>query len=108
MIIARGHGWSTAGIIFVSIASVSLLVKVTAWPIPEWVTYFAMALPAAALNAIFVVPAAEADRRMVRDSETFQEIEVKGTHTLFWIPIWYWTFIIPIYPVIGTWQEWSK
>jgi hypothetical protein len=31
--------------------------------------------------------------------------KVVGRHTLFWIPIKYWTFIILVYPVIGTLRD---
>jgi hypothetical protein len=108
MVIWQGRGGLTALIIFVSILGVTLIHGWTGHRVPEWVTYFAMAVPAAAANAIFVVPYAQADRRMLIDKETGEEFEQVTTHSLFWIPVRYWTFIILGYAVIGTLQEWTK
>jgi hypothetical protein len=102
MVIWQGRGGITALFIVVSIIFVTLLNDWTGHRVPDWVTYFAMAIPAAAANALFVVPYAQTDRRVVIDKETGNEMELRGSHTLFWIPVKYWTFIILAYPVIGT------
>jgi hypothetical protein len=102
MVIWQGRGGTTALFIVVSIILVTLLNDWTGHRVPDWMTYFAMAIPAAAANALFVVPYARTDRRTVIDKETGQEAELRGSHTLFWIPVKYWTFIILAYPVIGT------
>jgi hypothetical protein len=108
MVIWQGRGGITALIIFVSIISVTWLNDWTGHRVPDWVTYFAMAVPAAAANALFVVPYARSDRRVVIDKATGEEMELAGSHSLFWIPVKYWTFIILGYAVAGTLQEWAK
>ena len=52
MIIWQGRGGLTALFIILSMAGVIGLINLTAWHGPDWITYFAMALPAAAANAI--------------------------------------------------------
>jgi hypothetical protein len=108
MVIWQGRGGITALIIVVSIVGVAALDDWAGHPVPTWVTYFAMAIPAAAANAAFVVPSARSDRRVVIDKQTGAEIELVQKHTLFWIPVKYWTFIILAYPVIGTLQEFAR
>jgi hypothetical protein len=108
MVIWQGRGGTTALIIVVSIIGVTALDDWAGHPVPEWVTYFAMAIPAAAANAAFVVPSSGTDRRVVIDKESGQEIELVRKDTLFWIPVKYWTFIILAYPVIGTLQIFAR
>jgi hypothetical protein len=108
MIIAQGRGRTTLLIIVVSMSVVLLIDSWTGHLVPEWVTYFAMAVPAAIGNAMLVVPAARRDRRIEIDPDTGQRFEVAATNSLFWIPVRFWTFIILIYPVIGTWELWRK
>jgi len=95
-------------IIVVCIAVVLLLNEWTGRRVPDWMTYFAMAIPAAIGNAIFVVPAARNDRAIWIDPDTGQRFDVPAPNSLFWIPVRYWTFIILVYPVVGTWQEWTR
>jgi hypothetical protein len=102
MIIWQGRGGLTALFITISIILVTLIDDWTGHRVPEWATYFAMAIPAAAANALFVVPYAQNDRRIVIDKATGQEMELRTKHALFWIPVKYWTFIILAYPVLGT------
>jgi hypothetical protein len=63
-----------------------------------------MALPAAAANAILAAKTPSEERAVI-DKQTGQEIVLRQRHTLFWIPIKYWTFIILAYPVIGTLRD---
>ena len=108
MVIWQGRGGITALVIILSIIAVTAVNNWTGQRVPDWVTYFAMAVPAAAINEFFLVPRAHTDRRVVIDKATGQEIELIQKHTLFWIPLKYWTFIILAYAVIGTVQEWVK
>jgi hypothetical protein len=104
MIIWQGRGGLTALFIILSMAGVIGLINLTAWHGPDWITYFAMALPAAAANAILAAKT-PSEERVVLDKQTGQEIVLRQRHTLFWIPIKYWTFIILAYPVIGTLRD---
>src|SRR4051812_30851439 len=104
MIIAQGRGRTTVLIIVISMAVVLLIDSWTGHLVPEWVTYFAMAVPAAIGNVILVAPAARNDRRIEVDPDTGERYEVPAPNSVFWIPVRFWTVIILIYPVIGTWQ----
>jgi hypothetical protein len=83
---------------------VLVLANVTGWHGPDWATYFAMAVPAAAANAILAANS-PSDERVVIDKATGHEFTVSSRHTLFWIPIKYWTFIILVYPLVGTLRD---
>lgn len=104
MIIWQGRGGITALIIILSIVIVMALVNLTGWHGPDWVTYFAMAIPAAAANAILAAYSPTGER-VVIDKQTGREFTVSSRHTLFWIPIKYWTIIILVYPIIGTLRD---
>jgi hypothetical protein len=104
MIIWQGRGGLTALFIILSMACVIGLVNLTGWHGQDWITYFAMALPAAAANAILAAKTPSEERAVI-DKQTGQEIVLRQRHTLFWIPIKYWTFIILAYPVIGTLRD---
>jgi hypothetical protein len=104
LIIWQGRGGVTALIMILSMIIVLVLVNVTGWHGPDWATYFAMAVPAAAANAILAANS-PSDERVVIDKATGHEFTVSSRHTLFWIPIKYWTFIILVYPVVGTLRD---
>ncbi len=108
MIVWQGRGGITALIIFLSIGVVLLLHEWTGHRVPDWVTYVAMAVIAGGANAFFAAKYAQPERRILIDKQTGQEIELVRKHTLFWIPVWYWTYIILAYAVIGTVMEWTK
>ena len=107
MVISQGRGGFTALFVVASIAGVLLLVELTGWRGPDWMTYFAMAIPAAIANAILVANSPPRERVVV-DKKTGQELMLSRRDTLFWIPIKYWTFIILAYPVIGTLRDTMK
>jgi hypothetical protein len=98
LIVWQGRGGVTALIIILSMIIVLVLVNVTGRHGPDWATYFAMAVPAAAANS-------PSDERVVIDKATGREFTLSSRHTLFWIPIKYWTFIILVYPVVGTLRD---
>jgi uncharacterized protein (UPF0333 family) len=104
VIIWRSRGGITTLIIVLSIVIVLVLINLMGWHGPDWATYFAMAVPAAAANAILVANSPSAER-VVIDKQTGHEFTVSSRHTLFWLPIKYWTFIILVYPVIGTLRD---
>ena len=104
---AEGRGAVTALIIFASIMFVVVLVDMTGWHVPDWQTYVAMAVLGAAGNAILVANT-PAEDRVVIDKQTGKEFVLTARHTLFWIPIKYWTFIILGYAVVGTMRDWPK
>ncbi len=99
-IFAEGRGRLTLLIIVASIGFVLTAAEVTGWHGPEWPTNFAIAVLAAAGNAILVANTATEDR-VVIDKQTGKEFVLSEKHTLLWIPIKYWTLIILIYPVLG-------
>jgi hypothetical protein len=86
VIIWQGRGGITALIIVLSIVVVLVLINLTGWHGPDWATYFAMAVPAAAANAILVANSPSAERVLI-DKQTGHEFTVSSRHTLFWIPI---------------------
>jgi hypothetical protein len=107
VVIWQGRGGITALIIVLSITLVMAIANVMGWHGPDWPTYFAMGGLAAAGNAVLVA-ITPSNKRTVIDKATGQEFEISAKHTLFWIPIKYWTFIILAYPVIGTLRDTIK
>ena len=107
MIVWEGRGGITALIIVASIGSVMASVNAMGLHVPDWQTYVAMAAIGAVANAILVANTPTVGR-VVIDKETGKELVLSTRHTLFWIPIKYWTFIIIAYAVIGTVRDWPK
>jgi hypothetical protein len=108
MIIWQGRGGVTAIIIVLSILLVTAVLDKTSPGLPVWITYVAMAVLAASANAIFAAKYAQPHTRVVIDKQTGQELRLAVKHTLFWIPVRYWTYIILGYAVIGSIGEWVK
>jgi hypothetical protein len=80
LIVWQGRGGVTALIIILSMIIVLVLVNVTGRHGPDWATYFAMAVPAAAANAILAANS-PSDERVVIDKATGHEFTVSSRHT---------------------------
>lgn len=106
-VVAQGRGAITLLIIVLSMAVVLVPIQVMGWHVADWQTYIAMAVLGAAGNAILVANTPSKER-IVIDKETGQELVLSERHTLFWIPIKYWTFIILGYAIVGTVRDWPK
>ena len=106
-VVAQGRGAITLLIIVLSMAVVMVPIEVMGWHVPDWQTYIAMAVLGAAGNAILVANTPSEDR-IVIDKQTGKEFVLTERHTLFWIPIKYWTFIILGYAVVGTLRDYPK
>jgi branched-subunit amino acid transport protein len=106
MRMTRGFGSITFLIIFITgMISVSLS-KFAGWPV--WVEELLWGLPAAVLNAVFAPKYAEVEKpKFVIDRTTMEEVQVTfpRKHTLFWIPVRFWTYIILGYTCAGMIQE---
>ena len=106
-VFAEGRGKTTLLIIVLSIGFVLTLVQVTGWHVPDWQTYIAIAILGAAANAILVANTPP-EERVVIDKQTGKEFLLSERHTLFWIPIKYWTFIIIGYAIVGTMRDYPN
>jgi len=108
-----GFGSITSLIIFVTgmVIFVTGMVSVgpskfAGWPV--WLEELLWGLPAAALNAVFAPKYAGLEApQFVVDRTTMEEVQVTfpQKHTLFWIPVRFWTYIILGCTCVGMIQE---
>lgn len=97
MVVWKGWGLSILLFIFMFVLPIEFLVehyfgvgqyKALAWPIP--LAILLGAIPTTIVGVILNNKPA----RLLVDAETGEKVELKPNHSLFWIPMQYWGFIL--------------
>lgn len=90
--------WSGKGILSVLVLLVALVIAVMVFPDDQVMLSFAVAFFVAAVFSWHFGKKWNGQSKTVIDKETGQEIELKQSHSLFWINIQYWGIL---YGLIG-------
>ncbi|PHS23070.1 MAG: hypothetical protein COA83_10650 [Methylophaga sp.] len=97
MVVWKGWGLAIIGFVFIFVLPIELLVehyfgigqyKLLPWPIP--LAIFLGAIPTTLVGVMLNKKPA----RVLIDPETGEKVELKSTHSLFWIPMQYWGIIL--------------